>query len=228
LFPMLEVPITQAAAVFVGAWEGASAFFSSIIDNMIGGLMELKNILDALWAAMKAGWASITSGDFTGAASAFADAFVETLANQEDVEAKNAFAELGKAFSKGREDALAGMATSGGLGGMLGDRRQELLDKIANDELERGTKLKEVAEVAKKNVVVDAKAAKAKKGASKWDGPTGATGLVDYGKAIQDLLLKSKSDRVQEDQLDVQKNIIGKGIVDLVAQGKDKKVGVFS
>lgn len=135
-FPELQKPIEQLAAVFVGSWAGTKAFFGSIIDNMIGGLKELANFAKAVAAGISAAFASIKSGDIAGAAGAFGDAFINTLANQKDVKADNAFTAYRDAFMQARQETLSSFDAAGGLTGFIDEQRQKTLDALTQRAIE--------------------------------------------------------------------------------------------
>jgi hypothetical protein len=130
-FPELEKPIEQVVAFYIGAFSGWKAFFSSIIQNMIGGLKELQNVAMAVVAGISASFAALKAGDFTKVSSAFGDAFFSTLESQKDVEAPNAFAEFSKSFQEGRNKTLKNFTKSGGLTGFIDEERQRILAEIA-------------------------------------------------------------------------------------------------
>ena len=143
-FPMLEKPIEQFVSFYIGHFMGLKAFFGSIIQNMIGGLMELKNFGIAVGAGISAAFAAIKSGDFSGAASAFGDAFASTLAAQENVKAPNAFEEYSKAFAKAQGAMKKKFEKSGGLTSLvdseIGRLQKELGDRAALFSADRAAK----------------------------------------------------------------------------------------
>ncbi len=232
IFPNMEKPMQQVGAFFVGVWKGVGAFFRTILDNMIGGLKELKNVAIAIAEGMAAAFEALKSGDFSGIGVAFANAFVETLAKQKDVVAPNAFGELGKGFAKGREDALEGFKLSGGgLSASLEARRKKLEDDIGRRELKRQQDLEKATKKAVEEVKIPEikvpKIPKPKIPEPREPAIEGRFGLVDFGKQIQDALLKGDKDKVQKAQLDAIEK--GNEIADeQVAATKAIKVGVFA
>ena len=216
ILPNMEKPMQQVGAFFVGVWEGVGAFFRTILDNMIGGLEELKNFAVAVAEGIEAAFEALKNADFGSIGSAFADAFIKALAKQKDVVAPKAFIELGKGFTRGREQALEGFKESGGLGKLLEGRRKQLLDKIGQDELDRLKKTekarKEITEEIKIPEVKIPKITIPKIPEPQMAAIEGRFGLVDFGKQIQDALLKGDKDKIQKAQLDaIEKgNVIGK------------------
>lgn len=136
-FPQLEQPIEIVAAKFIATWAGVKAFFSSIIDNMIGGLKEFGNVAEAISAGVSAAFQAIKSGNITGAASAFGDAFIKKLASQTNVDAPNAFKQFGEAFDAAERDALKLFKAGGGLTAGIDRERQKILDRLADRQGER-------------------------------------------------------------------------------------------
>ena len=192
LFPQLDAPLVHAASVFIGAWAGVKAFFENFVVSVIGGLLEIKNMAVAVWVGMKAAWESMRGGDFKGAASAFGQAFIETLAKQKDVEAPNIYKAVKDSYTEAQGEMAKALEQVGGFGGALAARKQTLLDRIAGDELKR-TKAskkageKEAAEAAEAKPVM-------KLGVSPPVGESflgaGRFGFADFGKRIQDAMLK--------------------------------------
>lgn len=144
-FPMLEEPIERVAAFFVGTFSGIKAFFGAFVQNVIGGFKEIGNVAKAIGAGASAAFEAISSGDFTGAASAFSDAFVKELSSQKDVVGGgNPFEAYAKAFTEARDQTLATFQENGGLGATLEKQKQELLDGIAQAEADRKAALDKV------------------------------------------------------------------------------------
>ncbi len=138
LIPGSEQAFQSIGSTLVATFDGILAFFSAWKDNIIGGLKEIGNVAEAVGAGISASFQSIKSGDLKGAAGAFADAFVSTLANQKDVGgAKNPFTEFGKAYEKTKKEIDEGFKSSGGLGADLKAQKEQLLDAIAAREKER-------------------------------------------------------------------------------------------
>jgi hypothetical protein len=141
-FPLMEGPITNLGATFISVWSGVKAFFGSIVENVIGGLKEIKNFGLAVGSAITALWESMTSGDFAGAASAAADAFINTLASQKDVIAPNAFGEFKRAYDEAGAEYREKVKQSGGMGGFIRDQQKQIkkdiaANEVANTELQR-------------------------------------------------------------------------------------------
>jgi TP901 family phage tail tape measure protein len=150
-FPMMEGPLASFAKTFVGTWSGIKAFFGSIIDNMIGGLMEVKNFADAIFAALVAGFQAIASGSgLKSAAKIASDTFINTLAQQADVKAPNAFAAFGDAYKEAAEKFGQKIDSAGGFRKLLEGQQQDILDSIANREAARLSQLaqQDVSKVA--------------------------------------------------------------------------------
>jgi len=136
-FPQMERPIERVVAFFVGAFAGLKAFFSSIVQNIIGGFQEIANVGKAVVAGLQAAWDSIKVGDLSGAVEAFTGAFQKELASQKDVIAPNAFAEFGKAYEEAARGVRQRFAADGGLRGTLDSERERLTRAIAEREAAR-------------------------------------------------------------------------------------------
>ena len=130
--PGAEHAFEELGATINALWEGAQAGWDAWLANVKGGISEIKNLFSAVVAGAGAAFDSISSGNVTGAAGAFADAFVKELSGQTDADAlRNPFKEFGDAFAKAREDALKGFAEpGGGLAGGLRAERDKLLEDI--------------------------------------------------------------------------------------------------
>jgi hypothetical protein len=137
--PGMKGGFEEIGATILGVWEGGKAGFSAFLDNVLGGFEEIKNVFSAVIAGIGAAWDSVISGDVTAAGSAFADAFISTLAGQEGAApAKNPFQEAVDAFNKARNDAKEGFAEpGGGIDSGLKARREKLLEDIGRAEEER-------------------------------------------------------------------------------------------
>ena len=123
----------QIGSVIYATWEGTKAGFGSFVQNLTAGLMEIKNLAMAVWAAIKAGVSAIASG--TNPLKAATDAFNQTLANQKGPDAgKNFAASFSDAYSKALKDSAQGLDEQGGLTGPLKSRKAELERGIANSE----------------------------------------------------------------------------------------------
>lgn len=130
--PAAEGPLAEVAAALSGLWAGAQAGWDAFLANLLGGIQEIRNLFDAVIAGVTAAWAAITGGKASSAASAFAEAFTKTLANQKGADpARNPFSEFTEAFSKAREETLAKFAASGGLTEDLRKQRDALVDQVA-------------------------------------------------------------------------------------------------
>ena len=139
--PSLERPIMLVGAGWVGMWAGVKESFISVKDTMVAGLTELVNISEALVEGMKAAWDAIASGDFSGAAAAFGDAFTSTLAGQEDAKGGgNPISKFNDAFKKASGEFIANAEKEGGLREQIRNRQKALEDKIAADEEARRRK----------------------------------------------------------------------------------------
>lgn len=134
MFPQLEGPIARVAAFFVGTWAGVKAFFGTWLEGIKGGFLELANMAKAVAAGIASAFAALRSGNFRGIGAAFADSFMKTLAAQENVHARNPFAEFGSAFTSAQADLLKQIERAGGVTSALDARRQELLRQIAERE----------------------------------------------------------------------------------------------
>ncbi len=189
LFPMLEEPIAQMAAFFVGTWSGVKAFFGTIIETMIGGLKELKNFAQAVGAGIQAAFQAITTGNFTGAAAAFGEAFTRTLAQQQDVQAKNAFAEFGKAFNQAREDTLQTFQERGGFGQFLEEERDRLLNSVAESEQALADARKGKGKAKPPGAPPSEEAEAGAAAGAAFGAEAGRLGFAELGRTIQDQLL---------------------------------------
>jgi hypothetical protein len=133
-FPSMEGPIQAVGATFLGTWAGIKAFFSSIVQNIIGGLREIWNFAKAVGAGIAAAWRALLAGNFTGIGSAFGDAFMREFTSQANVKAPNAFAEFSKAYKDAADRFNEQVNRSGGMKGYLEGQKKELLDEIAKSE----------------------------------------------------------------------------------------------
>jgi hypothetical protein len=126
--------ITATAVSFVGTWEGIKAFFSTIVENIIGGLKEIGNVAKAIGAGIAAAWTAMTSGNFSGIGTAFGDAFMKEFTTQANVQAPNAFDEFGKAYKGAAGKLTEQVGKSGGMNNFLKDEQKSILADIAKNE----------------------------------------------------------------------------------------------
>jgi pyruvate/2-oxoglutarate dehydrogenase complex dihydrolipoamide acyltransferase (E2) component len=141
LFPQMEGPLTTVAEFFISTFSGLKAFFSTIIQNIIGALKEVANFARAVGAGLKSAWDAISTGNFKEVSERFGKAFTETLAAQANVAAPNAFEAFRDAYAKAGTEFNASIKQGGGLRNTLDARRRQLLDQVAKTETARQAKV---------------------------------------------------------------------------------------
>lgn len=138
LLPAAETVFQSIGAFIIATWDGSAAAFKAFFTNIIGGLKEIGNVASAVGAGIAATFDAIKSGNITGSLTAFGDAFTKTLASQQNATSGgNPFEAFTKAFSESQKNAMEGFASSGGLGNMLREQRDGLLNSIADAEAGR-------------------------------------------------------------------------------------------
>ncbi len=213
--PGMEGALHELAATISGLWSGASAAFDAFLSNVTGGLKEIKNVFSATTAGVSAAAYTLAAGKPLAASKLFADAFSETLANQENTrEAKNPFAAFMDSFDKSRDEMLAGFNEDhGGLIEGLKKQRDDLNDAVWAGERARAKEPNGAGELH--DIPGTAEKMKGHKGAEAV-GVNSKEGLSNIfsamrsaGNTVEDKLLKN-SDRqleLEEDDAEVQKDI---------------------
>ncbi len=142
--PLMEKPLQDVAVFFTSTFAGLGAFFDTIVANIIGGFKEIKNFAVAIGAGISAAFEKIKTGDFTGVAGAFGDAFTKELAGQIDVEAPNAFKAFEDAAGKSADAMRKKFKVGGGLLNLtkteLAKQQQVLADAALKEEEEKEKK----------------------------------------------------------------------------------------
>ncbi|MFH1743164.1 MAG: phage tail tape measure protein [bacterium] len=230
MFPEMEKPIENAAAVFAGAWDAAHVFFVNVMNSMKENLKQLRSYALALWEGMKAGWEVFEAGGgYDKIKKAFDKAFNKATL-EVGINIPDLTAGMDKAFDKTRKSILEMFEKKGGLGDMLERRRKQLEDAIVQDEEERKAK-EEMAQALEGfkssfNKLLDDLFAE-KVGAEEGGGEekegiagrglfeAGRFGFMEYSKSVQDAILKEK-----DTQLEVAKKALEENKLQTVVQGK--------
>jgi hypothetical protein len=203
VFPQLEWVMQETGAVFVATWEAAKSFFLTFVEIVKGGLEEIGNFATAVGEGVHAAYDALATGGVRESVTAFRDAFVKTLAEQEDVPLPTA--DFAKVFAETRKAILDEFERGGGVGDRLKARRRELENQIMENELERAKAIED----AKKVVAVAAGGRGG--GGGKIPTPTEPESLgvrfrfADFGRQIQDAILR-KEDPVVKATKDAQKS----------------------